>query len=358
MQHKPLERDELELLAVIHEMHSAQGVILRTALSVEARGRGIEVARPLVRLKARGLVEEVERRPSWLRRLFGAKPAMIVRPLIDLSSADEPEAGPVVEAETPVAEPVVVGPVVEVVTPEVTAEPEVQPEPEAPVAEEPRVAAPAEEVAPVEAPAAEPATEAAQEPAIAEPAAPAPEVAPAPVPAPRPRPLPPVTAFTEDLGGAPLPSQPLPFATQADPAVVEELREMLEGVGMELTMAGEALIGDRMAKGATAGEALLQVMVYASAHAVRLDVLAEGAVDALGLSDYVAEVIRELEKLHEAGAIGDAAFAADMAQLRILIADSPDRAGHAETLLADPVGGAAPPALLPEDLRLADPDDA
>ena len=352
MQHKPLERDELELLAVIHEMHSAQGVILRTALSVEARGRGIEVARPLVRLKARGLVEEVERRPSWLRRLFGAKPAMIVRPLIDLSSVDEPEAGPVVEAEAPVAEPVVVEPVAEGMTPEVTAEPE------APVAEEPPVAAPAEEVTPVEAPAAEPATEAAQEPAIAEPAAPAPEVAPAPVRAPRPRPLPPVTAFTEDLGGAPLPSQPLPFATQADPAVVEELREMLEGVGMELTMAGEALIGDRMAKGATAGEALLQVMVYAFAHAVRLDVLAEGAVDALGLSDYVAEVIRELEKLYEAGAIGDAAFTADMAQLRILIADSPDRAGHAETLLADPVGGAAPPALLPEDLRLADPDDA
>lgn len=351
MQHKPLERDELELLAVIHQMHAARGPILRTALSVEARGRGIEVARPLVRLKMRGLVEEVERRPSWLRRLFGAETALLVRPLIDLSPLDEPLAADM----SPVA------PVDEVAapaTPEgVAVLPEPQPLPEPPAVLEASVEVasdavpPADVVAPEvpEAPAAPPE---APEPATPEQAAPAP----VPVRAPRPRPLPPVTAFTEDLGGAPLPNPPSPFATQADAAVLDELREMLEGVGMELTMAGEALVGDRMAKGASAGEALLQVMVYAFAHAVRLDVLAEGAVDALGLSDYVAEVMRELKKLHDAGAIGEAAFGRDMQQLQMLITDTPARAGHADALLADPVGGAAPPALLPEDLRLVEPE--
>lgn len=355
MQHKPLERDELELLAVIHEMHAARGPIPRTALSVEARGRGIEVARPLVRLKMRGLVEEVERRPSWLRRLFGAEPVLLVRPLIDLSPLDEPEPIAPQPAAREVEQAAPAAPVEVVVLPEPQSLSEPPVVPEAPVEAAPD-AIPLTDVAAPEAPEVPSIQPESPEPAAPEQAAPAPEPAPPPVRAPRPRPLPPVTAFTEDLGGVPLPSQPSLFAAQADPAVLDELREMLEGVGMELTMAGEALVGDRMAKGASAGEALLQVMVYAFAHAVRLDVLAEGAVDALGLSDYVAEIMRELKKLHDAGAIGEAAFTADMQHLQTLIADTPARAGHAEALLADPVGGAAPPALLPEDLRLAEPE--
>ncbi|MCE8459509.1 hypothetical protein, partial [Rhodovulum sulfidophilum] len=80
MQEKPLESVELDLLAVIRQIHAEEGPFGRDLLLVRARGRGLEVSRPLGRLKDLGLVEEIERKPSVLRRLFGAKPEALLRP--------------------------------------------------------------------------------------------------------------------------------------------------------------------------------------------------------------------------------------------------------------------------------------
>lgn len=126
---------------------------------------------------------------------------------------------------------------------------------------------------------------------------------------------------------------------------------------MEITVAGDALIGNRMSRGALAGEALLQVVVFAFAHAARYDLLSGSPVPAEDLREYGQALVREMEKLREAGEIRPEAFDRDMA-LVLALADkagtddtATKRPALIEELLADPVGGIAPPALLPEGLR-------
>lgn len=377
MQDKLPERPELDLLIVVTELHAARGAVDRAALQVEARGRGLEVARPLSVLIGAGLVEEITRRPFFLKRLFGARETVVLAPteaarslLAALNGEAAAEAEPAA-AEVAAAAPEAVVPEAPVtdVAPEtapaeapaapgdapfVLDQPAAEPlAPEAPVregpvAESPAVEAPVAESQPVGTPSVE---AAAAEPAVEEtPVAEAPRRAPA-----RPMPTPArarVIGFTEELGGTPEEAPPI-APVSVDPEVMDGLRELLEGLGMELTMAGEALIGTRMAQGFSAGEALSQVVLFAFAHAIRHDILFHGEMRALGLSEYAIEVMREVEKLRDAGEIGEARFEDDMRALWALLEEAPDRDARLDALLTDPVGGAAPVAVLPEDLRSA-----
>lgn len=331
MQQDRLDRAERELLGLIRQLHAAQGPLDPAALSVEAKGRGMDLARPLARLKSLGLVEEVAERPGFLRRLFGARPAIRLRPAPGVEEAPDTAAEPAPAPEAP---------------PPVQPVSEPDPAPQPPAAD---LAAPAP--TPQAAPAPEPPPAPQPEPALA----PAPATAPAPAPAPaRLRPVS-HAALTEDLGGAPMGRTAM--AMDLPPDLVEGLRDTLAAFGMDLTQAGEALVADRLARGATPGEALSQVVLFAFAHAVRHDLQSGGTVEALGLSHYAVEVMQEIEKLRDAGEIGETAFEADMRGLWDLVGSgSPEaaRAAMAEALLADPAGGAAPPALLPEDLQSAD----
>jgi hypothetical protein len=297
MQDRPLDQAEQDLLALIRALHAEKGPFLRSTLSVVGRGRGLEVARTYNHLKLLGLVEEIPQKPFFLKRLFGAKPTLLLRP-VTAAEATAPAPPPAVEAPPP------------------------------------------------------------------PPAAPAPEPV-APTPA---APKPPKTrtipmapdAYTDEIGGQPLAYAPLPLATGLDPELLDGLREMLVLLGMELTMAGEALISDRMAKGASAGEALCQVTLFAFAHAAHHDILAGGPMQAKTLHDYAIEVIGELEKLRDAGEVRPEPFEQDMRAIWALVDKSTDRSPLVAELLRDPTGGAAPPALLPEELRgvedIADPD--
>ena len=311
MPDKPLERAELELLNVIAQLGDARGNVDRDTLSVEARGKGLEVGRPLVRLKEMGLVEEHEHRPFFLSRIFGAKVVMQLRLSAAAQALLAPAPQPEPEIEQAAVEPVEL-------PDETPAAPERAPEP-----------ALVEEVPPTVEPPAAPVRSAPKAPKVS------------------------VSVFTEDLGGAPS-DDALVAATEVDPEVIAGMRELLEGFGMEMTMAGEALAADRMARGATVGEALTQVVMFAFAHAVRYDVQTEGEVQALGLNDYAIEVMREIEKLRDAGVIGEERFEEDMHRLWDLVQGGEERLARAEEMLLDPVGGAAPPALLPEDLRRAE----
>ena len=376
MQDKLPERPELDLLIVVTELHAARGAVDRAALQVEARGRGLEVARPLSGLIGAGLVEEITHRPSFLKRLFGARETVVLAPTEAARSllaalngetaaevADEGAAAAAPEAvapETPVAEVApetvpVEAPVASDAAPFVLDQPAAEtlapeaPLQESPVAEVPPAEAPVAEPQPVDTPSVEAAV---AEPTIEEtPVAEAPRRAPArPVPTPaRAR----VVGFTEELGGTPEEAPPI-APVRVDPEVMDGLRELLEGLGMELTMAGEALIGTRMAQGFSAGEALSQVVLFAFAHAIRHDILFHGEMRALGLSEYAIEVMREVEKLRDAGEIGEARFEEDMRALWALLEEAPDRDARLDALLTDPVGGAAPVAVLPEDLRSAE----
>ncbi len=305
---KPMQKAELDLLAVIVRLHATRGAVNRDVLSVEARGQGLEFGRALSVLRGAGLVEEVVKKPFFLSRLLGAKPIAQIRPTASGLALLAPESVPVeVAPETPV-EAVV----------------------ETPVA------------APVETAPAEAATPA--------------EVAPAPTPAPRraPRQKPlPVNAYTDELGGIPDEDVALVPAFQVDADIISGLRDMLDVIAMPMTFAGEALVADRMAKGASAGDALMQLVLYGFAHAIRLDSETHGTLDLAGMAQYGDAVLAELEKLHLADAISADRFAADSAAIRALVGSGePDRALAESLILSDPVAGAAPPALLPEDLRL------
>jgi len=389
MQEKPLESVELDLLAVIRQIHAEEGPFGRDLLLVRARGRGLEVSRPLGRLKDLGLVEEIERKPSVLRRLFGAKPEALLRPTAsglalgyeatasettataeagtgpDTGTAPQTgtetgtEAEPATRApETPretVDETTARAPATAVPSPAPTPAPSPAPAPVAPASQAEPPAPPAPRPAPPAEPhVSAPPVKAAPPTPRREPTAPATPVADAdtaPLPIPR-RPKPRnVRGYTEELGGSPVAAKTVPLRHDVDPAMMENLREALAVIGIEMTFAGEALIADRMGRGASIGEALSQVVLFAFAHAVAEDARAGEQLQALGLTDYAVDVIAEFERLRDAGEIDGDRLEEDMRRLWTLVGDSPDRLRLAEELLQDPVGGLTPPALLPEDLR-------
>lgn len=375
MTDKPLDPADRALLDIIAETHARIGRVERDQLNVEARGRGIEVGRALAALKDAGLVEETETRPGFFGRLFGARPKVLLRPV----NTEAPAAAPA--PETAASEPAAVEP-----TPTEAAAPVAEEAPtEAPAVTEPAVTetalpeaeAPAAEIAVIETVvsvtetvtdiAAQTVESVAEtvivETAPAEPVAePVAEPAAQPVPAtPRPAPIPrphfALDDYTDKVGGG----DAIEVGPAAiDPEEIDSLRETLAELGMDLTMAGEALIADRMAKGESAGDALSQVVLFAFAHAVHYDLLSGGGMQALGLTDYAIEVMKELEKLRDAGVIGPERFESDMRRLWSFVGEDGElmRANRAAELLTDPVGGAAPPATLPEDLQaVEDPDD-
>ena len=312
MHEKPLDQTELDLMELIRQLHAENGPFLRSTLSVVGRGRGLEVARTFNHLKSLGLVEEIEQRPFFLLRWLGAKPTVLLRPSVQ---ADAAANAPVSNAPPPPlgAEPV-------------AAEPPQMPEP------------------------ATAATPAAPEPAPA-PLDPAP-LDPAPPKPVQTRPIRmPLDAYTDEIGGQPLAYAPVAQVAGLDPELLEGLREMLEVMGMELTQAGEAMIADRMAKGASAGEALCQVALYAFAHAALYDSLSEDQSQSALLHDYAIEVIRELEKLRDAGEVRAAPFERDMRAIWALVDKTSDPSPLVAELLSDPMGGAAPPAVMPEEVR-------
>lgn len=327
MQNPTLDRSEIALLEVLAELGADRKPVERGALQVAARGQGIEVARPVSRLKGLGFVEEIAFQPGFLRRLIGARAAL----LVGLTAKGLAQVRPAAEA----SEPEALG-----------------------AAEEP---APAPELAPepTPAPAPEVAPEVAPEPAavaeiLDEPATPAPAPAPAKPKKPRraaaEKPMP-LDAYTDTLGGLP---QAAPAAAAVDPAQIEAIRELLGSLGMELTWAGEELLTTRLGAGDRPGEAASQVVLFAFAHAIRHDQATEASALALGLKDYAVGVMQEIERLRDGGEIAEARFEADMRALWDLVGEPEGRAARAEALLIDPIGGAAPPALLPEELREAE----
>lgn len=332
---KPLEKAERDLLTVIVRLHAQRGPINRDVLSVEARGQGLEFGRALSVLRGLGLVEEVQKKPFVLARMLGAKPVAQIRPttqglkLIHGKPVPQPPVAEAVQTPDP-------APVAE----------ETLPPPPPIVEPTPAIAEPAPPAVQDSAPAAAPVEDPAP---VAEAVA-----APLPQPAPRPRISP--NLYTEDLGGIPDEDVALVDAFRVDPEVMEGLRETLDVIGMTLTYAGEALVADRLSKGAAPGDTLLQIVLFGFAHAFRLDALSHETLDMDGLRQYAVEVLIEMAKLRDAGAIAAIAYEADSRLINELIEDAENRLELCTTLLADPVGGAAPPCMLPEDLRLPGED--
>lgn len=319
---------EREVLLLLRRLHEEDGAVTRERLTVMGRGRGLDVARSLMQLKALGLVTVVTKRPPLWRRIFGAKTMEYLHP------AAQPEPVPV---EAPA---VVAGAPFEAEG----ALPPVMPESLAPVAEVMVPAIEAEvptEVA-VFAPPLDLELEAAPPIPDAEPLGVVP-------PAARPsRPAPVPQGFTDEIGGAPADFN---LAPRLDPALVEGMRDFLGGLGLELTFAGEALAAQRLKGGMALGDAVMELVVFALAHAAHHESLSGPLPAAEELKDYGQALLEELERLTEAGEIGRPHFVTQRGLILLLADRDADRSAVVARLLADPIGGAAPPALLPEELR-------
>lgn len=350
MSHQLLNANDRKLLNFILDRHAEDGPIERSQLSVKARGIGVEVARSLLNLKNRGLVEEIMQRPGALRRLFGAKTLVLVGPTkagAAYAASLEQETGATMGTTTDPEPPEGPG--------------------AAPVRDDQHAAVPAEQpVVPLIQPFVDMDREAVcatQPPAVPE-GRPEPPAQVVPVPASaapqvlRPAARTRLNAFTEDLGGVPVEEDLADSRPQVAPDVLDGLRETLTLFDMELTAAGEALIADRMSKGASQGEALCQVVLYAFAHAIHLAALGGCSFQPSALKDYAVGIMRALEALRDSSEIRDDRFEEDMRHLWALIGDGSDAQQKAETLLSDPIGGMAPSAVLPEEMLLSDDIDA
>ncbi|NPD16744.1 hypothetical protein HOY34_16250 [Xinfangfangia sp. D13-10-4-6] len=393
MQEKPGDSAAQELLTLIRQLYAESGPVLRTRLSVVGRGRGLDVARLLIGLKAAGQIEEYEKKPGWIGWLLGKRNQMVLRPLgaAEEHVAPEPElapgnlapgnlaAGNAVQerGEVPVgqfepappetapeardaAETVaevdaesVAAPVVSAPEPELSAEPEpelTQMAPAVPVPELPVHEVPVPELAvpEVPAPVAAPQASVMAAPAVAAEPIRAPDPVSVAVPT-RPRPVP--VGYADDIGGVPIALQPAQLHASLDPDLLEGVRDFLVTLGIELTHAGEMLLADRMGRGAAAGDALMQVVLFGFAHMARFDVISDSPADPAELRDYTHSVLTELERLRDAGEISDDRFAQDRDEILTLSDSTADRAALIDRLFMDPVGGMAPPALLPAELR-------
>lgn len=338
MQEKPGDCAEQELLTLIQKLHAELGPVPRIRLSVVGRGRGLDVARLLVGLKAACLVEEYETRPGWFGWLLGRRREMVLRPLTVPVESPAPNPGLIEDdasqetGETPAEHldpvPQTAGAAAEAAVPEpepaLVAEPVPDPTPITPVASpepDPRPAARAIE-------------------------------APHPVQASvqtRPRPVP--AGYADDIGGVPMAVQAAQLSASLDPDLLEGLRDFLVTLGIELTSAGEALVADRLNRGAPAGDALMQLVLFAFAHMARFDEISASPADPAELRDYTHAVLTELERLRDAGEISEARFHQDSHEILILADSNAHRAPLIERLFMDPFGGMAPPALLPAELR-------
>lgn len=293
---------ETALLTLI-AARTTQGPVPRDPLATEARGMGLDFGRLIRDLRDRGLIEEIVDQPGWFRRLLGAAPVRRIALTNDgrLLTAPAPEQPPAAETAARA----------------VPADP--QPQDGRTVADQDSDAPPAAQLA---------------EPSQAQ----APQSRPARRKAARAP-----AGYTEDLGGGIPPQARRP---DIDPEALAGISETLGQLGLELTPNGEALVAARMDQGASAGAALCQVVLYAYAHAVRHEIDWGPTMPPETFREHVLEVIAELERLRDIGAIDSAPFEADMLRLWGIVEDSPLREARLAAILSDPLGGAAPPAFL------------
>lgn len=293
---------ERSVFATLSAVLAEEGAVERDSLRVLVASRGGDLGREYIRLRDLGFVQEVETRPGFFARLFGAK----AKRLVSLTARGRELAGLAVAV------------------------------PEAAVAvPEPEVAAPV----------AEPVAEAAVEGPVVEPVA-EPVVAPAVRAAAKRQKKPRVTVadFTESVGGAPVDEAvALPEGERLD-----GLAETLGLMGFELMPAGRLLAAHRWAAGFADADVVLETLVVAVAHAARLDRTGTARLDQAAMAGVVDAVGAALGPLVAEGALGAAQLDESLGAMRAFLRGDAAADGAVAALLDDPLRGLAPPAICPE----------
>ena len=302
----------------------------RDALRILVASKGGTIGRDYMRLRELGLIEEFTIRPSFLRRLFGAKAPLLVR----LTEEGRKLATPTLDRE-----PVTTGPLVAVeldavqVPQEITAEQQTEAV-EAPALQREETASTAQEIDP-EVP-AEPDSSATVDTVEAA----------AKYPPPKRFAL---TDYTDVIGGQ---AEDSSFTFEGSERL-DGLTELLGLMGFEMTPAGNLMAANRWAEGYSDADVALEVIVSSVAHAACLDQTGTARLDQGAMMACLDSVEATMSSFVSEGHLTASQLTESMQVMRGVI-QADDRALDAvNELLSDPLRGMAPPAMLPEEVWVA-----
>lgn len=297
-----LSLQEAALLNALAGLLADEPLIEMDSLRVRVGSQGFELGRTYLALRSHDLVAEHHSRPGFFRRLFGAKPKRYVS-LTDAGRAlATGQTAPTTEAPALLRSDL---------------------QPPAP-SDAPQAAAPRASTRPKAAslPKADPAQSRKKR-----------------------TPPPAGSDFTETLGGAPLEA---PAATD-DPVRLEGLAEMLGLIGFEITPAGQLLAGRRWTEGRRDSEVALEILLVAVAHAARLDTQGMAHLDRATARLFFAEVEKEFAQLAAAGELSADYLSQTLATVEAILGTPDEAEALLAAIIADPLLGAAPPAICPDD---------
>jgi hypothetical protein len=304
--------------AVLSAVLTEQGEVDRDSVRVLVASRGVDLGRDYIRLRDLGLVEEVDARPGFLRRLFGAKAKRLVRLTERGMALARPEDAPIAAVAVKAGDPVERGGA-DPSAPEAVGEVVVAASVEAAVAPEAVVAA-----------------------AVPETAAPAGTVQAQTLVLSQRRFTP--ADFTEAVGGAPMEDAPaLPEGERLD-----GLAELLGLIGFELLPAGRLLAAHRWAEGFGDADVALEVLVVSVAHAARLNATGTARLEVGAMLAVVDAIGAALGHLVAEDALTAPQLAESLETMRVFVAGGAGAEAAIAALLDDPLRGLAPPAACPE----------
>lgn len=302
----------------------------RDALRVSVASKGCTIGREYMRLRELGLIEEFTIRPSFLRRLFGAKPSLLVR----LTEEGRNLASPTLDRE-----PATTGPLVALeldadqVPQEITVEQQTVAV-EAPTLQQEDTASTTQGIDP----------EAVPEPVASAEA----NLADAASKYPPPKRFA-LTDYTDVIGGQ---AEDSSFALDGSERL-DGLAELLGLMGIEMTPAGNLLAANRWTEGYTDADVALEVIVSSVAHAARLDQTGTARLDQSAMMACLESVESTMSSLVSEGHLTAAQLTESLQAMRGFI-QADDRAVDAiNELLSDPLRGMAPPAMCPEEVWVA-----
>ncbi|AWB50644.1 hypothetical protein HYN69_18780 (plasmid) [Gemmobacter aquarius] len=124
---------------------------------------------------------------------------------------------------------------------------------------------------------------------------------------------------------------------------------MLGLIGFEITPAGQLLAARRWTEGRRDSEVALEILLVAVAHAARLDTQGMAHLDRATARLFFAEVEKEFAQLAVAGEVSADYLSQTLNAVSAILGTQDEAAAPLAAIIADPLLGAAPPAICPDD---------
>lgn len=157
-----------------------------------------------------------------------------------------------------------------------------------------------------------------------------------------------ITDYTDVLGG----QAEEPSFTVFGSERLDGLTESLGLLGFEMTPAGSLLAARRWSDGLNDAEVALDILVASFAHAVRLDLTGTARFDLKAMLSLIDMVELKMWDMVGEGQLTEERLVTDLSMVRGSVRGEDDAQAAILALLSDPVLGMAPPTILPEEVWL------